>query len=56
MNGMTYDPDFDIDNEVLRLVSDISALAVRIADGLHKAGTDIRRGNRLRSIRSSLAI
>jgi len=53
---MTYRPEFEIDNEILTLVSDIAVLVDRIPDNdVPVRGLRLRRNNRIRSIQSSLA-
>ena len=54
---MTYRPEFEIDNEILTLVSDIAVLVDRIPDNdAPPRDLRLRRNNRIRSIQSSLAI
>ena len=54
---MTYNPLFDIDNEMLNLVSDIAVLIDRVKDEeIPSRHLKLRRKNRIRSIQSSLAI
>jgi len=54
---MTYRPEFEIDNEILTLVSDTAVLVDRIPDN-NEPPRDLRlrRSNRIKSIQSSLAI
>ncbi|MCL2317729.1 MAG: Fic family protein [Methanomassiliicoccaceae archaeon] len=54
---MPYKPLFDIDNEMLDLVSDIAVLIGRVkAEDVPSRHLKLRRTNRIRSIQSSLAI
>lgn len=54
---MTYKPEFEIDDEMLMLVSDISVLIDRIPEGnVPHRDLRLRQSSRIRSIQSSLAI
>ena len=52
-----YTPPFTVSAKAIRLVAEISALVERFAIRLEKAdGLRLRKANRIKTIRSSLAI
>ena len=53
---MVYDPELIIDNEMLTMVSEISALIERIPGAHTSRHLKLRQENRIRSIHSSVAI